>query len=113
MKADCVTYVGTRCKGTGLLTVDGLAILPSRSRKVWDHSTEFNWGYGGSGPAQLALAILLDFTDDPKLAIARNQEFKWDVIAQFDQLSAWTLTGAQIRAWLALPANPQAEAAAP
>ena len=41
----------------------------------------FNWGYGGSGPAQLALAILLRATDH-ETAVAYYQAFKWDVIAK-------------------------------
>jgi len=29
---------------------------------LWNHSPDgFEWGYGGSGPAQLALAIYQDF----------------------------------------------------
>ncbi len=35
---------------------------PEPSRKIRNHSPDgFEWGYGGSGPAQLALAILLDY----------------------------------------------------
>jgi len=35
---------------------------------LWNHSpTGFEWGYGGSGPAQLALALLADhFGDDQR-----------------------------------------------
>ncbi len=41
---------------------DGKAYpLPARC-EIWNHSPSgFEWGYGGSGPAQLALAILADF----------------------------------------------------
>lgn len=45
------------------------------------HSTEFNWGYGGSGPADLALNILLEATGDREVAMAYHHAFKWDVIA--------------------------------
>ena len=41
-------------------------------------------GYGGSGPAQLALAILLRATDR-ETAVAHYQAFKWDVIAKLPQ----------------------------
>jgi Family of unknown function (DUF6166) len=44
--------------------------------------TGFEWGYPGSGPAQLALAILADFLGDDTRAIALHQEFKWDHISQ-------------------------------
>jgi hypothetical protein len=49
---------------------------------LWNHSpTGFEWGYGGSGPAQLALAILADFLGDDARAIALHQEFKWEHIS--------------------------------
>jgi hypothetical protein len=32
------------------------------------HSEEFNWGYGGSGPAQLALALAADVLGDDEQA---------------------------------------------
>ena len=40
--------------------VDGRALAVGRSLAVWNHSPDgFECGYAGSGPAQLALAILL------------------------------------------------------
>lgn len=51
--------------------VDDEPLSPKRSQKVWNHSPDgFNWGYGGSGPAQLALAILLLTLEDEEQAIA-------------------------------------------
>lgn len=51
------------------------------SLKVANHSpTGFEFGYGGSGPAQTALAILLDFTNDERLAQCFHQDFKWKFI---------------------------------
>ena len=42
--------------------VDGVPLDHKGSCKVYNHSpTGFSWGYGGSGPSQLALAILLLF----------------------------------------------------
>ncbi len=35
--------------------------LPDR-RDLFNHSRGFEWGYGGSGPAQLALALAADAT---------------------------------------------------
>ena len=49
---------------------------------LWNHSpTGFEFGYGGSGPAQLALAILADCCGD-ELAVTYHQAFKWAVIAR-------------------------------
>lgn len=47
-------------------------------RTVYRHSpTGFNFGYGGSGPADLALNICLMFCKNPKEAESFYQEFKW------------------------------------
>jgi hypothetical protein len=72
---------------------------PRRSQKVWNHSPDgFQWGYGGSGPAQLALAILLDVTGDEALSVRLHQDFKRDKIAQLDD--SFVLTEAEIQTWL-------------
>jgi len=60
-------------------------------------SSGFEWGYGGSGPAQLALALLLDYTDDEAVALDHYQEFKTEVVSQLDcagSAGRWRLTGA-------------------
>ena len=43
--------------------------------------TGFAWGYGGSGPADLALNILLAVIGDQEVADRFYQKFKWDFIA--------------------------------
>lgn len=74
-------------------------LLPGPSQAIVKHSDEFEWGYGGSGPAQLALAILLDFTRDRDLAEQQHQEFKWAYVADWNEVR-WTISGAEIVAWL-------------
>ena len=71
------------------------------SLELMNHSPEFNWGYVGSGPAQLALALLLDATEDPATALRSYQDFKWQVIAGFPIDKTWNLTDHEIHAWLA------------
>ena len=57
-------------------------LRPERSQRVKNHSPDgFNWGYGGSGPAQLALAILLEVTSDPEIALRYYHDFEQQVIA--------------------------------
>jgi len=58
------------------------------------HSDGFEWGYGGSGPADLALAILWDCFGE---LVAREwyQRFKWAVVAHFRH-QGWELTELQI-----------------
>jgi len=56
-------------------------LLPPR-RDLANHSaTGFAWGYQGSGPAQLALAILADYLGDDERALALHQVFKSKMIA--------------------------------
>ena len=57
--------------------------------------------YGGSGPAQLALAILLDFSSDEEVALNNYQAFKTEFIASLSQEDTqWTITGSDIAAFL-------------
>lgn len=60
--------------------IDGKNLSPTKSQKVYNHSPDgFNWSYCGSGPSQLALAILLEYF--PKeVALQWYQEFKREVI---------------------------------
>ena len=63
------------------VTMDGELLDLTGSLAVWNHSPDgFAWGYGGSGPAQLALAILLRVTDQTE-AVANYQAFKWAHVA--------------------------------
>lgn len=49
---------------------------------VWNHSPDgAEWGYGGSGPAQLALAMLVECTDDPDFAVQLHQDVKRALVA--------------------------------
>ena len=65
-----------------------------------NHSpTGFAWGYGGSGPAQLALAILADATGSDELALRYYQTFKFQKIAALDR-GAWEIDSAEVTAWV-------------
>lgn len=71
--------------------------------EVMNHSPDgFAWGYNGSGPAQLALAILVDYLKDKELALALYQDFKRSVISQFSKDIGWTLTPSEIDDYLAV-----------
>jgi len=66
---------------------------------VFNHSPSgFEWGYLGSGPAQLALAILCDYLGEPQLAVRFYGEFKEDIVARWKD-DEWTLTEEEIAAW--------------
>lgn len=62
-----------------------------------NHSpTGFCWGYGGSGPAQTALAILADYFQDDKKALKYYHEFKSKVIAYLPMDEDFMFTGERI-----------------
>jgi hypothetical protein len=63
-----------------LVWVNDKAITPQESFEYRTHSTDFEAGYGGSGPAQLALAILLEVMS-AREAQQCYQGFKWHYIA--------------------------------
>lgn len=73
--------------------------LPPRTDIV-NHSPDgFEWGYGGSGPAQLALALLVDlYGNTPKVRV-QYLEFKREVIA-FLPSAGWVLTEEEIRRFM-------------
>lgn len=82
--------------------------IPLRLRlDLAPHSpTGFSWGYAGSGPAQLALAILADLWPDHIPWVKHHyQEFKRKVIAHFPQGEDWTLTKEQIVEAIGEPAS--------
>ncbi len=67
---------------------------------VCRHSPDgFNWGYGGSGPSDLALSILNDFTWSGEVAEMLYQSFKWEFIAQLKR-DEWILRGEDIHNWI-------------
>ncbi len=74
-------------------------LRPNASQTLYNHSPDgFQWGYGGSGPAQLALALLLDVTSDPIMAQVHHQEFKRQWVASWGEV--WTITTSDILSWL-------------
>jgi len=73
-----------------------LPILPSQ--RVKDVAPSFQYGYGGAGPSQLALALLLDVTTNPSTALAYYQQFKWDFVARWKD--EWTIFSGEILEWI-------------
>jgi len=75
------------------VTCDGKPLPPRND--VYDHSPDgFEWGYEGSGPAQLALAILVNEYGE-NMARLFYQEYKWLVIARLQQRE-WILTSEDV-----------------
>ena len=88
------TYQVIRADFGVVALVDGRPLSPRTD--LYNHSpTGFEFGYAGSGPAQLALAILADCIGET-LALEFYQEFKWAVVAQ-QSGNTFTLTEREIR----------------
>ena len=110
---DRVRYEGHYDEALDLCYVEvfkpGKSPYPMQERQdIINHSpTGIAWGYGGSGPAQCALAILMDYLGDEQRALALYQDFKFKVIAALPPNSAWTLTGRQIENTIARMPNRQ------
>jgi hypothetical protein len=78
------------------VTVDGEP-LGKRYDLLSASPSGFEHGYGGSGPAQLAIAILAHAYDD-EFAGDNYQQFKRDVVSELPEES-WTLTKRDLDAW--------------
>lgn len=79
-----------------------VALLDPHLEVMNKSPTGFGWGYGGSGPAQLAFALLAAVIGvKAAQSPAMFQRFKAAVIQNLDQRSGWTLTEKQIRDWVA------------
>lgn len=61
--------------------------------------TGFEWGYGGSGPADFALNILYWFTQDREFSERAHQDFKWSFISRMPD-EGGTIPGHVIRSWI-------------
>ena len=87
-------YEGLRTGHAVDVTVNGRPLNPRLD--LYNHSpTGFEWGYCGSGPAQLALAILADHLVDDQQALNVYQRFKWAVITELPK-KRWTLNNRDI-----------------
>jgi len=119
-----VVYVGRRVANAAVVVIEepdvrGLGKPLDPRFDLRSHSpTGFEWGYGGSGPSQLALAILADhFGHQPnldeakrvrdwiskyetgdELALMLYQGFKGDFITGIET-DHWEITSQQIRLW--------------
>lgn len=93
-------YQGRRTKRGVEVKRDGLPFSPELSQCLYNHSPDgFEWGHEGSGPAQLALALLLDSVEHEEAAAKYHQTFKRDVIAKLPKTD-WAMTSEGVRAWL-------------
>lgn len=104
-----IRYVGRRTKQGVTVTReadDGSSeSLPLRLDLAKKSPTGFEWGYNGSGPAQLALAMLSDVVGDAR-AVPNFQRFKFAVVGRLPQMG-WTLTREDVLDWFEREAKPE------
>lgn len=108
------TFVGKRNKR---LEKPVTVLIVSRNysrplKHVKHHSpTGFEYGYGGSGPADLALSILDALIDEPRtvpvfrglcgeLAWELHQKFKRKFIEPLTGDGPWEITAEQVMSWI-------------
>lgn len=95
-------YTGRYEDGAYVVTADGKPLDPRLD--LANHSPSgFCWGYSGSGPAQLALAVLADAFDDAT-ALRFYQDLKWRFFAQIRQNDDWQLRSEELAYMLGLQA---------
>ena len=59
--------------------LDGIELDPKKSQAISNHSPDgFSWGYGGSGPAQLAMSIMIELNGSHGF----YNDLKWDLVAK-------------------------------
>jgi len=96
----CVEKQITRAEFPKLDVVSRWVLLPPQYA-IRNHSpTGFSWGYLGSGPAQLALALMMDFTNEESFVLHHYQMFKEKVVANFDIKKDWTITGEEMMQYM-------------
>lgn len=92
-------YRGRRIAGGVVVCVGDRLLSPRASQRLHFHSDGFEWGYGGAGPTQLALAILLDALDDEGLARRWATAYMLAVVWCWGD--TWQTTAADVRTWVA------------
>jgi hypothetical protein len=88
-------------------TTDSAGVI---SERRLDSDEELNWGYGGSGPAACARAILTDYLGGPEQlptnafgerVIPDHQAFKWKFLARAPE-AGFVIDAVEIQAWMVL-----------
>ena len=111
-----IIYQGRRVPSVIVLVIDeatkkSRTLNPCHSQAISNHSMEFNWGFQGSGPSQLALALLLDAIGEtpieqrpspetaPVLAERWYHQFKNDHVSNWGE-DVFRISQAEIMGWL-------------
>lgn len=100
------TYVGSRgvdpAERVSVHIETATGLIYQLIHYVHHSPTGFEWGYAGSGPADLALSILVARAikgEDNSQALRLHQAFKFHFVARFAN-DAWRLSEAEIDDWI-------------
>jgi len=91
-------YTAIRGEDENTITVSDEKGTRPLKHIVYHSPTGMEWGYGGSGPSDLARSILVDFAGI-KVADTFYQDFKWDFIAKQPE-KGFQISGQEILNWL-------------
>ena len=89
-------YRGQRMENGGVVTVDGRPLDPRNDLKSF--AGAFEWGYSGSGPYQLALALLAHHRGDQE-ALQHYKDLCETLVEEL-QGDGWSFDGSRIDASL-------------
>ncbi len=73
-------------------------LLPDASRGVQDYCDHFSWGTVDAGASQLAVALLLNVSEDMATASKWHQQFLHKYVRQLP--ATWTVPELDIALWL-------------
>lgn len=72
------------------VTVNGDQLDPKKSQRIMNHSPDgFSWGYNGSGPAQLALALTLEAAHIMNVPFGQVKKYYQEIKSKF--VSKWPI----------------------
>jgi hypothetical protein len=99
-----VMYRGSRDACGAIVVIESggsVSSLPP-CNQIYNHSPDgFEWGYAGSGPAQLALALCMHALEGDQARATRvYQRFKEQHIATLDQEDQWAMSQEQVLGWV-------------
>ena len=109
-------FLGELMQGTSKLTIDGAPgegkvyvidegnlhirpLSPTRSLEVHRFANGFSWGYNGEGPSQLALALLLEISDNESFCEEICLQFMSEVTAKIRD-TCWAIHADSIWGWI-------------
>jgi hypothetical protein len=93
MKVEMRCELGNFSPYVSKVYVNGKLLVPSISQNYCNHSPDgFSWGYEGSGPHQLALAVLMELFPTVPPEHLQYKYFCRQIISQFPFSTSFSVT---------------------